>query len=214
MITIVDYCVTSIPEELESNLRLQPFCAACEKSGSRLRKCSGCELVYYCSTECQRNDWPRHKHDDKCISIKKMRRAVQKAATKIRSNRLKIIAGFYGRYETDVFELVAGRFLGDPLTLEYMVARMTLYAAVTKATEHQQTICLWEEVLTDAIDVKRLTHLYLPDMVDHYIPDLLVKLHPDDDAVTFIRHWRDWRDRRNHPHLVGFPSILELRKGE
>ena len=149
---------------------------------------------------------------------------IQEAATKIRSNRLEIIAGYYARYgndafvgqniETDVFELVVGRFLGDSLTSEYMVARMTLYAAVTKVAERQQTISLWEEVLTDAIDVKRLTHLYLPDMMDHYIPDLLVKLHQDDDAVTFIRHWRDWRDRRNHPHLVGLPSILELRKGE
>lgn len=29
-----------------------------------------------------------------------------------------------------------------------MVARMTLYAAVTNAAERQQTISLWEEVLT------------------------------------------------------------------
>lgn len=66
-----------------------------------------------------------------------------------------------------------------------------------------------------AIDVKRLTHLYLPDtMMDHSIPDLLVKLHQDDDAVTFIHHWLHWRDRRNHPHLVGLSSILHSRKGE
>lgn len=62
----------------------------------------------------------------KRISIKKMRRAVQEAATKIRSNRLEIIAGCYGRYgndafvgkniETHVFELVLGRFLGDRST--------------------------------------------------------------------------------------------------
>lgn len=56
---------------------------------------------------------------------------VHEAATKIRSNRLEII-GYYARYgnnafmgrniETDIFELVAGRFYDDPLTSDYMTA--------------------------------------------------------------------------------------------
>lgn len=40
-------------------------CAACGATegsqGHRVRKCSACRQVYYCSTECQHADWPAHK---------------------------------------------------------------------------------------------------------------------------------------------------------
>lgn len=75
-------------------------------------------------------------------------------------------------------------------------------------------MALWEEVLTDAIDMKRLTHLSLRDKIDRCIAEVLVKLHRYDDALAFIRHWLDWHDRRSHPHLAGLRSILDSRKGE
>jgi hypothetical protein len=39
------------------------FCRICKKSESetKLRKCSICEVVYYCSAECQKSDWISHK---------------------------------------------------------------------------------------------------------------------------------------------------------
>ncbi len=39
------------------------ICARCSKSSFDLRRCSTCRSVFYCSTECQRNHWPRHKLD-------------------------------------------------------------------------------------------------------------------------------------------------------
>lgn len=36
-------------------------CRVCAKYGLTLSKCSVCKSVYYCSRDCQTNDWPIHK---------------------------------------------------------------------------------------------------------------------------------------------------------
>jgi hypothetical protein len=41
-------------------------CVTCSKSVpavAALKKCKACRVVYYCSKECQRVDWPRHKRE-------------------------------------------------------------------------------------------------------------------------------------------------------
>jgi hypothetical protein len=41
-------------------------CMTCRKSVpavAKLKKCKTCQVVYYCSKECQRADWPRHKRE-------------------------------------------------------------------------------------------------------------------------------------------------------
>jgi hypothetical protein len=43
-----------------------PCCASCQKSGVRLRTCSTCHAVRYCSTACQRAHWQAHKTE--CVS--------------------------------------------------------------------------------------------------------------------------------------------------
>ncbi|KAJ7248245.1 hypothetical protein B0H12DRAFT_1123755 [Mycena haematopus] len=44
---------------------LSSSCAVChnetEKSRKSLKQCSKCELTRYCSVDCQRTDWSRHK---------------------------------------------------------------------------------------------------------------------------------------------------------
>ena len=36
-------------------------CGFCGEGGVRLKRCSGCDDIYYCSASCQRNDWRAHK---------------------------------------------------------------------------------------------------------------------------------------------------------
>ncbi|EYB98470.1 hypothetical protein Y032_0131g1646 [Ancylostoma ceylanicum] len=47
---------------------LLSYCHGCFKSGSDLRKCSGCRMFVYCSPACQKKDWPMHKNE--CKSCK------------------------------------------------------------------------------------------------------------------------------------------------
>ncbi|EIW57994.1 ankyrin [Trametes versicolor FP-101664 SS1] len=37
-------------------------CATCAKSGVPLKFCASCHATWYCSRQCQRNDWKKHKH--------------------------------------------------------------------------------------------------------------------------------------------------------
>lgn len=36
-------------------------CYTCGKNEGKMRRCSRCKLVYYCSEDCQLKDWPAHK---------------------------------------------------------------------------------------------------------------------------------------------------------
>jgi len=43
-------------------LRLtQPVCSQCEKTDVRLRKCTACQLTFYCSKDCQVIHWNTHR---------------------------------------------------------------------------------------------------------------------------------------------------------
>ena len=43
-------------------------CGRCPDAGFNLSKCANCRLIHYCSTICQRTDWPEHR--DFCYRAK------------------------------------------------------------------------------------------------------------------------------------------------
>ena len=45
-------------------------CSCCGKKGSVSMRCTGCCMVYYCSQECQRQDWGEG-HRQKCKEVRK-----------------------------------------------------------------------------------------------------------------------------------------------
>ena len=51
-------------EEAGGSLRI---CSLCQLSKAENKKCTGCYFVYYCSQNCQREDWARHKEECKKI---------------------------------------------------------------------------------------------------------------------------------------------------
>lgn len=40
-------------------------CNTCRIQSTKMKKCSGCEKVYYCNAECQKKDWSNHKKECK-----------------------------------------------------------------------------------------------------------------------------------------------------
>ncbi|CAJ0927970.1 unnamed protein product [Ranitomeya imitator] len=59
------------------------FCAQCKKLPSRLpdprtmRRCKRCQNVYYCSSECQRENWPIHKKFCRKLKVAAIDRLVE-----------------------------------------------------------------------------------------------------------------------------------------
>ncbi|CAG2118505.1 unnamed protein product [Medioppia subpectinata] len=41
------------------------YCDNCLKQSDQLKRCSKCLYMYYCSKECQKNDWKYHKNECK-----------------------------------------------------------------------------------------------------------------------------------------------------
>lgn len=53
-------------------------CLLCMKKG-KLKKCSACQSAWYCSRECQKSDWLRHKTQE-CKELQKKRQAIIEGA--------------------------------------------------------------------------------------------------------------------------------------
>jgi hypothetical protein len=51
----------TLETEIKQKTKKTKKCASCGKTELKLKLCAGCNLVYYCSTGCQKEDRPLHK---------------------------------------------------------------------------------------------------------------------------------------------------------
>ena len=58
-------------EEGEPTKKVPRVCEKCGKEAARMKKCSVCKLVRYCSEECQLGDWKSHKKSCKNAAARK-----------------------------------------------------------------------------------------------------------------------------------------------
>jgi hypothetical protein len=163
-----------------------------------------------------------------CPAIKKLRQRLDRAAKDIRSRREGLIHHYLSMYglqeafgvqfiddDDDIFELIAGRFGDDKYTNEYMDALLGLCSKVHHAAIRHRTVWCWEEELALAVELKRLTHLSPPNLVCDKIPRPLMKLHRDDNAVSLILYWIEWRSGGGAgPIDLRDPLIINSRKKE
>jgi len=60
------YSFVHDPLQEDTPMGSQRICSGCMKTapqGAGMKKCQGCKVCWYCSKECQKADWPRHKAD-------------------------------------------------------------------------------------------------------------------------------------------------------
>jgi hypothetical protein len=64
---------------------LRRVCGACsttpDKNKGKFNKCGACQAMYFCSVECQRVDWPKHKGE--CEQMKVAAEAATKAVAAV-----------------------------------------------------------------------------------------------------------------------------------
>lgn len=113
------FCFALAPKYLLS------YCHGCLKDDSELRRCTGCRMFVYCSTECQKKDWRAHKHE--CASCKKHDGVASDEVRLVMRLAQKWAAGDMGEtqwngirrslstieYHGDTFESKADQFLED-----------------------------------------------------------------------------------------------------
>ncbi len=87
---------------------IKTICQTCESTdGRKVTRCSQCKSIYYCSTECQRKDWPTHKFDCKHFTGK---RPVDDVVKLLYSNSL----------ATKWLLMIAGWKIADPIK-QYLI---------------------------------------------------------------------------------------------
>jgi hypothetical protein len=83
--TPLEYAIDKGDADAETIRELRRVCGACsttpDKNEGKFNKCGACQAMYYCSVECQRVDWPKHK--DECKQIKATAETATKAAAAV-----------------------------------------------------------------------------------------------------------------------------------
>jgi hypothetical protein len=80
--TPLEYAIDKADADAETIRELRRVCGTCsltpDKNKGKFNKCAACQAMYYCSVECQRVDWPKHKGE--CEQMKATAEMATKAA--------------------------------------------------------------------------------------------------------------------------------------
>jgi hypothetical protein len=79
--TPLEYAIGKGDADAKTIRELRRVCGACsttpDKNKGKFNECAACQAMYYCSVECQRVDWPKHKG-----ACKQMQATAEGLATK------------------------------------------------------------------------------------------------------------------------------------
>ncbi|KAM5564144.1 histone-lysine N-methyltransferase ASHR1-like [Rosa sericea] len=93
-------------------------CDACFES-SHLKKCSGCQVVYYCSSTCQKSEWKLHRLE--CQALSKLPKEKRRAVTP----SLRLMIRLYCRSKLQSQKTIPTSAMDNYSLVEALVAHMS-----------------------------------------------------------------------------------------
>jgi hypothetical protein len=79
--TPLEHAINKGDADTKAIRELRCVCGTCsttpDKNKGKFNKCAACQAMYYCSVECQRVDWPKHKGE-----CEQMKATTEETATK------------------------------------------------------------------------------------------------------------------------------------
>ena len=169
----------------DPNLQENPACCVCYNEPGNLT-CSRCQLVPYCSQDCQKKGFAEHKND--CKMLEKLQGNMEKEAHKLKSGQF----GFGMGPPENAFEEHVGSFWGLFETRDYMRARLAVVDQIERMNWDLDTKRGWDMVAAHMLDMLRLN---ASDNIGlrFRFPFILINLNRDDDAYCFVSCWmQDW----------------------
>ncbi|SPJ72155.1 uncharacterized protein FTOL_01883 [Fusarium torulosum] len=181
----------------------------CSTTEGNLMRCTGCMVVYYCSTAHQTLDRNRHKKG--CNTIKKARKTLDKEEQELRNNPGDIFM------PANIFENGVGHFWGILETRTYMRARYNMVDCLLQTFGapggHKEAVRQGLDNPLDMLRLSRSDNMGVRDIVPH----LYLRLDRDQEVYDFLKWYAttgtesnyDWGDMDN-PYLdVKDADVLE-----
>ena len=169
----------------DHNLKDNPYCFACHDptvSVSALKRCSRCQVAWYCGAECQKKHFKDHRAQ--CHQIAAGRLITEEASIPLRN--------FIDSGASDVMENYLGRddagFNGYEGMLAYLEARSNLAAMYWDAAYESEVKEVWERALFHCKETMQFDAAYDPPTRIR-VPFILLCLNRDDEAYAYIRFW-------------------------
>jgi hypothetical protein len=176
------------PTMTATNTPLTPCCGRCGSKKGLLR-CSGCNVMQYCSRDHQVADRPEHKRA--CKLVQKNRDLLEREEQKLRAHPGDMFT------PANVFESSIGHFWGIMETRDYMRARFALVEAILKIKAFAAVQSAFDH-LRDMLRLCRSDNMGVRDLV----PALLLRLGKDQESYDFVKWYAtagqasdyDWGD--------------------
>ncbi|KAL6296880.1 hypothetical protein ACE6H2_005022 [Prunus campanulata] len=101
-----------------NNSSAESRCDACFES-SNLKKCSACQVVYYCSNSCQKSEWKLHRLE--CEALSKLHRERRMAVTP----SIRLMIKLYLRTKLQTEKVIPASAMDNYKLVEALVAHMS-----------------------------------------------------------------------------------------
>ncbi|OAA57028.1 Ribonuclease H-like protein [Niveomyces insectorum RCEF 264] len=175
-------------------------CSVCA-ARSCSKRCGGCRVVAYCTSDHQKTHWPKHK--SACDAIKTARQVLEKEEALLRAYSGECIASA-GEETIDLFthEDAVGRFSDMFDTGDYMRARFRVADSLLQIST-EEAVCKALAHFQDMLRLGRSDALG----VRHWVPHLLLRLGREQECYDYLKWWTTSYNEEDECYDTSLPYL-------